>query len=457
MPASRTLFLLAAGGLAAVVVCAGASGSETVPAPRPVAADLPAFQAPADPSAGPPEAEPPVAVEQAAPLALEDALALALMHSPELQAFSWEVRASEARAVQARRFPNPELDMRFYRLGIPRQNTELDEARRRVILSQEFELGGKRSRRLELAGAEQELAGWDYEVKRIEVAGVVVARFAELLGAQRRADSAGRSFDFVEEMHDRVSTLVQTGALRSLELHQSARQLALARIELQAAESDLAVARFRLAATWGSRSPLFTEAVGDLETIGPVPGIEVVLEQAQAGPAVARWDSELERAEAALGLAKAERVPDLRTGVGVRWQDDFGQRDYLVDFEIALPLFDRKQGEILEGRYNKEKALAERRAAEAATGETIAELYYRLTACEARASALRDEVLPAARATFEAFRLGFEKDAAAPGNLFDARRDLTRAEIEYADALVDYQRTLSALEGVVGGPLHGME
>jgi cobalt-zinc-cadmium efflux system outer membrane protein len=457
MTASRILLFVATGGLAAAPACAGAWASGEQPAPRPVAADLPTFQAPADPSAVPPEDEPPALVEEAAPLVLEDALALALMHNPELQAFSWESRAGEARALQARKIPNPELDLRYYSLGIPRGADDIDAARRRIFLRQDFELGGKRGRRSDLAGAERDLAGWDYEAKRLEVAAVVATRFAELLGAQHRVDAASRSVEFFEAMHERISTLVETGALRSLELHQSARQLALARVDLQTYESELGAARFRLAATWGSRSPLFTAAVGDLAAIGPLPGVEVVLQRAQEGPAVARWDSVLERAEAALALAQAERVPDLRAGAGIRWQDDIDQHDFIVDLEIALPIFDRKQGDILEGRYNKEKALAERKAAESATAEIVAELYFRLSAAEARAAALRDEVLPAARAAFEAFRLGFEQDASAPGNLFEARRDLTRAETGYAAALVDYHRALNALESLVGRPLLGVE
>lgn len=458
MTASRSLLLTKAGALAAALLfCAGAHGAADEPAAPPPVTDRPAFQAAADPSAGPPEAVEPVVVEQGGPLGLENALALALMHSPELQAFSWEARAGEARAVQAKRFPNPELNLRLYRLGIPRQNTELDEARRRVILSQVFELGGKRGSRVELAGAERDLAGWDYELQRAEVAGNVAARFHELLGAQIRADSTRRSVRFFEEMHGKIATLVETGALRSIEVHQSARQLALARIDFQAADAELSAARHRLAATWGSRLPLFSEAVGDLDRIPPLPPLDVVLELARSGPALSRWDSELQRSEAALALAKAERVPDLRTGAGVRWQNDFNERDYLVDFEIALPLFDRKKGEILEERYNVEKTLAEREAAEAQTAELVAELYFGLTACAGRAATLRDEVLPAARATFDAFLLGFDKDAAPPGDLFDARRDLTRAETDHAEALVECHQALGALETLIGRPLSGIE
>jgi cobalt-zinc-cadmium efflux system outer membrane protein len=63
---------------------------------------------------------------------------------------------------------------------------------------------------------------------------------------------------------------------------------------------------------------------------------------------------------------------------------------------------------------------------------------------------LREEVLPAARASLEAHRLGFERTAANVGDLLDARRDLARAEVQYTDALVDYHLALAALEGLVG-------
>src|SRR5262245_55870264 len=46
-------------------------------------------------------------------ISLRDALAAALLHNPELAAFSSEVRAREARALQAGLLPNPELDTEF--------------------------------------------------------------------------------------------------------------------------------------------------------------------------------------------------------------------------------------------------------------------------------------------------------------------------------------------------------
>ena len=44
-------------------------------------------------------------------LSLREAIAAALLGNPELTAFGYEVRAAEAQALQARRWPNPELEV----------------------------------------------------------------------------------------------------------------------------------------------------------------------------------------------------------------------------------------------------------------------------------------------------------------------------------------------------------
>jgi cobalt-zinc-cadmium efflux system outer membrane protein len=449
MTASRTLTFRAAIGLAAALGCCWALASDPLPSPQEIAKDTPTFRAPAEPPGKEAPEETP-APEPVGPLALRDALALALMRNPELAVFSWETRASEARALQAKKVPNPELDVRVYRLGIPRGSIEPDDKRTRVVLSQVLELGSKRKRRFNLARTEHSLAEWDYEAKRVEVAAVVAARFVAVLGAQRRVESQRRFVEYFEAMYERVKGLVEVGSMRSVEIHQTQRQVGLARIDLRRAEAELSAARLRMAAAWGSQSPRFEEAVGDLEDVATYPDIDTVIQLARQGPAIARWDAELARSEAALAVAKSGRVPDIRAGAGVRWQEHTEDEDYLIDLEIDLPLFDRKQGDIREARYGMSRAEAGRRAAEAETADAIAEFYYLLVEADARRSTLHDDVLPAARATFEAHRLGFDSQAENLGDLLDARRDLARAEVDYTDALVDYHQAFVTLEGIVG-------
>jgi len=270
-------------------------------------------------------------------------------------------------------------------------------------------------------------------------------------------ESNRRFVEYLERMRDRITTLVETGAMRALETHQVARQVGMARIDLQRAESQLAVARFRLAATWSNQSPRFTEAVGDLEQVVSAPDIDVVIELAQSSPAIARWDAEFERGQAAVGLAKSRRVPDITVGAGMRWQDNIDARDYLVDVEIGLPIFDRKQGEIREAQFNMARAKAAKESAEAMSRELIAEFYYQMTESRAVSLTMAEEVVPSALAAVESLGRAVEVEPARLGDLLDARRDLARAEVDYTDALVDYHQALAGLEGIVGHSLSGTE
>ncbi len=392
-------------------------------------------------------------LEAAAPLSLDEARALALLGNPELEAFSWEIRSREAKAVQAGQPPNPELDVRLTRLDIPQNGQAQEDGRWRVIYSQELELGGKGRRRHELARSEQHLAEWDYRAKLDEVNARVAGRFTAVLGAQRRVALLRESAEFFEVLREKVSLLVESGAMGSLAMHDVKSRAGLARIDLQQAEYQLEAARYGLAAQWGNDSPRFTEAVGDLERTHEVPSLETVLELAQRTPAVARWKAERARAEAALALGKSGRVPDVTAGAGMRWEENTDERDYIVDVEVTLPVFDRKRGEIRAAQFDMRRAEAGGRAAEIVTNERIVERYYELAHNNSRKQTLFDDVLPAVRASFEAHRAVLESRAASLRDLLDARRDLADAEIEYTQALVDWHTSFAALEAIVGESL----
>ncbi|MHC4682264.1 MAG: TolC family protein, partial [Planctomycetota bacterium] len=119
-------------------------------------------------------------------MTLPRALSLALMHNPVLKAFSWEVRASEARALQASLWPNPELDVEVEEVGGAGDRSGFDGAETTVQLSQFIELGDKRGKRTKVASLENDISQWDYEARRLDVFTSVVKAFTETLAAQER-------------------------------------------------------------------------------------------------------------------------------------------------------------------------------------------------------------------------------------------------------------------------------
>ena len=107
----RSKLPTAIGVILAVVLCCAPGSDADVSRPKPHALgkEFASFQPPQHAAAtdsASARIEEPTGV-----ITLRQALALALMKNPELAVFSWEARAREAQALQARLLPNPELDV----------------------------------------------------------------------------------------------------------------------------------------------------------------------------------------------------------------------------------------------------------------------------------------------------------------------------------------------------------
>lgn len=379
------------------------------------------------------------------PLTLEEALARAREGSPRLEAAAERSREAGAEATRAGKMPNPELDLRVWQLE--EQNGMADVVRRRMILSQDLELG-RRGPRARIAAVERELAEAARAALAAEVDAEVETRFAEALGAQQTRDAADAWVGFLEGARAKVAALVDSGSIGRVELPQLVRRLGLARVARHEAEAERAAAALRLAGIWGAR-PDFDSLTGTLAGPGPLPGLDAVLARAARSPARRAADLERARREAALDLARAERIPDLKLGAGVRWIDDVDP-DYMLDLEIELPIFDAGGAAVAAARSGLAAADADRRRVDAEATAEAAVLYHEWEAAAERVRVYERDVLPAAREVFDAYRQAFEANPAGADDLLDARRDLYRAEADAIDARVELARARAALARATG-------
>jgi cobalt-zinc-cadmium efflux system outer membrane protein len=153
------------------------------PAPRPLGEDVLSFHLPPQPAAVSPVEHP---GEPTGVLTLRQALALALLRNPELASAAWEVRAGEARTLQAGLLPNPEFELEVENFAGSGEFRGFDAAETTLALSQVIELGGKRLRRVRVAALERDVAAWDYEAKRVDVFTATTKAFVEVLSAQAK-------------------------------------------------------------------------------------------------------------------------------------------------------------------------------------------------------------------------------------------------------------------------------
>ncbi len=442
----RYLVALGVAGVVGLTGCASHKIEATRPEPRPLGKDIAAFQAPEDPAApGRPDLN-----EPTGSVTLREALALALVRNPELAVFSWDVRAQEARILQAGLFPNPEIEFELEDFSGTGALRGFDGAETTMLLGQLIELGGKRGKRTRLAALEQNLSGWDYEAKRLDIYTSVAKAFVNVVGAQERLALSNELLELAEQALSTAATRVKAGRDSPVEETKARVTLYTTRIELERAKRDLTGARKRLVALWASTTPAFDKAEGTLEEIVPIPAAERLGEISAQNPDVARWDTEFEERQAAIDLADAGKIPDLTIVVGGKHLSEINESALVVGFGIPIPLFNRNQGEVLEARYRLAQARAEARASQLRVHTAVAETYQALAAAYTAATALRDDVLPAAQSAYDMVSQGYQLGKFAFLDLLDAQRTLFEAKREYIDTLADYHRSSADMERLIG-------
>jgi len=387
--------------------------------------------------------------EPAGTLSLQKALSLALVRNPELKAFSWELRASEAMKLQAGLLPNPEVE--FEMEEFDSEGTGFDTAETAIVLSQLVELGGKRRNRQAVAKLESGLAGWDYEAKRLDVFVETTQAFIDALAAQKSVALATEAVALATKVHTAVGERVKAGKVSPLEESRASVELSMSKIGLERSKKELEASRTRLGAMWGNSKPLFSAVSGRFETVlDSIPSIRSLEGDVARNPDIARWDTEMELREATVALERSAGIPDLAASAGMQQFEATGEDALIFGVGITLPIFDRNQGSIQAARHQLSKADEERRAAAVKVQSDLAEAYKELTASHLETLTLQKEILPAAQRAFEAAQAGYQQGKFGYLDVLDAQRTMFDVREKYVESLSAYHKAVVELERLIG-------
>lgn len=392
-------------------------------------------------------------VEPAGPLTLRQALSLVLLRSPELVTTSYEIRAAEARRLQAKLIPNPEVELGINEFGGTGSRSGSGAAETTLSLSQTIELGGKRQLRTRVADRDRDLANWTYEAKRLDVLLAATQTFIDVIAAQKAVVLAEDATGISQRVIDSVSERVKAGRIAQLEETRARVVLSTNQLALERARRELRTSREQLAAMWGSTTPVFTEAQGDYEALQEIPQLEQLVEQASGNPDLARWGTEIEQREQSLKLEKAKNIPDPKVSIGMTRFEDTDESAFLVGISVPIPLFGINPGGIREAEVALAQSAAERREAEIRVATALSSAYQLLASSYSEVAALQRQVLPAAEQAFSVAREGYQVGKFTFLELLDAQRALLESRGSYIDALSNYHKSLAEVERLTGQPL----
>jgi outer membrane protein, heavy metal efflux system len=430
--------------------CAAKRMEAVWPEPRPLGRDIPAYRAPAEPL--PPSRT--IVTEPKGLLNLKDVLQAVLLQNPELSTTAFQVRAAEARTLQASYLPNPELELELEDFGGTGEVEGVQVSESTFQLSQLIELGGKRAKRFRAAGLERDLATWDYEAKRLEVLTEATKTFIDVLAAQERLGLTENIVDLSEQVLNTALERIKAGKVAPVEATKARVEAVNARLQVEQAQSALEAARKRLSASWGSTRPVFERASGALEAgIAPVPPAEELTRRLSQNPDLARWVVEMEARQAALGVEQSKRIPDVTVSGGIRYFNQTHDTGIVVKLSLPLVLFDRNQGGVLEARYQLSRAEEEQRAAEVRLGTALAQVYQNLTTAYRDVTVIQRDVLPAAQEAFDVATEGYRQGKFGFLDVLDAQRTFFDTKGQYLEALSAYHKAVAEAERLIGEPL----
>jgi cobalt-zinc-cadmium efflux system outer membrane protein len=367
-------------------------------------------------------------------VSLREAVTLALWHSPALQAFALELMAAQGRAVQAGLAPGLQLE-----LGEEYEDTDragdITAEDRTVLFGHVVELGGKRAKRRRLADFQTDLARWDFEARRLDVHARVAQEFADVLTAQEVAQVRNELVTVAEQVLTIVTRRVEAGKMPALEETKARAALTTARAAQKTAVQALEVARRQLASEWGQEEPTFPSVEGRPALLSTLPPFEQLRAQLGQSPEIARWTDELKTRQATLAMERTKGLPDLILFGGVRYLSELHAQAPMVSVGLPLSLVDRQPSRILVATRDIARIRAEHRKAQTEATAALRTAYGELAAASAKATALRDEALPAARNALDDARRQCQAGQCNYLVMLDAERTWLEARLRYIEAL----------------------
>lgn len=408
----------------------------------PVTRELAGPPAPAPTTVAAPVRTGPVPARLTLPQALEEAAA----RSPAVAAARAEVAAAEARARQAGFRSNPELSVQVENFGGTGQLRGLRTTETTVALNQRLDLGGRRSARVRVAGAQLRVQRIRLAIAQAEVAQNVRQQFARAIAANERLTQAQDNVNWAKELARVTGILVEAGREPPLRATRARSALAQAEAALEAARAQETAARTTLGSLFGVSAPVEAIVEGPLDTKPTGINVDRSLDIQLA-------DAEREQAAAELEQQLAERRLDPAVGVGVRHIRETDDVGLVAGLSMPLRVFDRNQGNIAAARSNLTAAEARRVNALAGVTARGRNAIANVEAAQRRLSALSKSALPEAREALRLAQFAYEQGKISLLELIDAQNSyiatqasLTEAELALAEATAELARIAAQQE-----------
>jgi len=385
---------------------------------------------------------------------LSDAVSIFLRRNFQLIAARYDIDTAEAEKLTARLRPNPEVNVGFSGLPVNLSGNLLTEQQYAYAITQTFELGGKRAKRIDVANANSDVARAQFEMTVWQLTNDLKKKFYTVILNQALLNLAEENEKTFAETVKHTEELVQAGELAGLDLTRLEVEKLKFDTDLANAERDYEVALRDLRVTLGGDyRTMEIDASGTLDPqIYDFTFADMRDKALTARPDLKAAKLAERAAEASISLQDAQRIPDVNLGGGIT-EVPGGTSNFTFGVGVTLPVHDRNQGERAKARIEKEKALNQQALI---TNQIISDVDKALVALQLqrrRVDLYRTGVLTKVNDIQSLTEYSLKAGESSILDLLDAIRTRRDTLAAFYQALFDYQSALLDLELATATPI----
>jgi cobalt-zinc-cadmium efflux system outer membrane protein len=371
-------------------------------------------------------------------VSVEELQEMALRNNPTLEQAAANVHAAEGRKKQSGLYPNPTVGYQ----GEEIRGGSFRGGEQGFFVQQDIVMGGKLGMNRQILEHEKQQAETEADEQKMRVLTNVKMSYIEALAAQQtlelRQNLSKLAQDAVETSHQ-LANVGQADAPDVLESEVESEQAVLA---VAMAEQNQQRVWKELAAVVGNPRLPMAKLAGRLEDTASVKPNELVESIVTESPVVRVADLGVKRAEAALGRAKREPIPDLQLRGGLQQNLELSETSGrpvgwqgFAEVGVRIPIFNRNQGNIAASRADIERAKRELERVKLVLRERAARVVLNYTYSQTAVDRYKNQMLPRAQKAYDLYVKKYGEMAAAYPQVLIAQRTLVQLEVSYVNAL----------------------
>ncbi len=387
-------------------------------------------------------------------VSLDEAISLALAHSPTLRALRTQIPQNQASEITANLRPNPVLswDTQFIPLFQPSQFSAdyfNNTAQFDLGLGYLFERGGKRQRRLEAAKNQTAVTTSQVGDAERTLTFGVAQQFIGVLLAESNLQFAN---DALKSYQDTVNISQERYKAGDI----SEGDFLKIKLQMLQFQTDVSAARIaRKQALVALRQLIGYEALTpDYDVVGDLAYQPLKLNEDDLKAAALRRP-DVVAAQKGVTLANSEHTLEIANGkrdlnTSFNYSHVAGVNTGAFFFNMEIPIFDRNQGEIKRTQFAIDQSKYTETAAEQTALADVANAYETFRSSDQVVQLYTSGYLDQAQQSRDISEYAYKGGAASLLDLLDAERSFRQTQLAYRQALANYMLSVEQVREAVG-------